>query len=70
MSRARFSGWGWSRNDAADYARLAVALQGPMRPVRPADKPVPHIRGQLALWAEAPWVGPVLAGEQAGGADR
>jgi hypothetical protein len=46
------SSWGaWdSRNDAADYGRLARELGPRLHPARPAGRKALHIRGQIALW--------------------
>jgi hypothetical protein len=51
----RFPGWANARNDAAEYARLAVTLGPRLHPVRPPGGRKPrHVRGQLKLWGGSP----------------
>jgi hypothetical protein len=57
----RWPDWGWNRSDRRDYARLASMLGPRLLPVRPVGRKAPHVKGQLALWAGAPSVGPGLA---------
>jgi hypothetical protein len=43
-------GWGNDRDDARDYARLAARMKIGMQPVRPLERPVPRVPGQLRLF--------------------
>jgi hypothetical protein len=52
--RPLFPGWGWARNDVAQYQRLAQLLGPKLRPVRPTGPKPAHVPGQVAFWAGRP----------------
>jgi hypothetical protein len=51
----RYGNWGWGRNDACDYARLALMFQCGMQPVRPEGPNPARTPGQLSLFLDSDW---------------